>query len=372
MAVVHQHGLPLEATRVAESSHRQILDHTHQRHMEHLQEVHAQNHNEVQQMMIALSIAQSDYSRLESSAAGVTNAQAEELASLRNQSFEEISVARQKLGYAEQHAWNSERQIHMMQQEVIAHNNERARIAEPSPRQVSDIQEDKIKLLSDQMQELMSRLDRETKYRARLEAQNADLRARTEQQVHPIHIGTPPGLPDTNRESTTTERQWMPLIPPEGVASLPPERAEPNQDDGPCGGEPPRGPCDDDGDDDDDYDSNDDRRRNKDKKKKKDKGRKKSRRRRRRRSPSSHCSSTDSSDSSASSSGKGLDKKAVKKLIKALTGAASSSKDDPESDKPRVKETEKIVSPALPHTESYRNWRLRAREAVVAASDRTD
>ena len=78
VAVVHQHGLPLETTGYAKSRHRQILDSTQQRHMEHLQEVHAENYNEVQQMRIALAIAQSEYSKLESSAAGVINAQAEE------------------------------------------------------------------------------------------------------------------------------------------------------------------------------------------------------------------------------------------------------------------------------------------------------
>ena len=37
-----------------------------------------------------------------------------------------------------------------------------------------------------------------------------------------------------------------------------------------------------------------------------------------------------------------------------------------------MKEAEKIVFPAFPNPENYRNWRLRAREALVAASDRTD
>ena len=59
-------------------------------------------------MRIALAIAQSEFRRLESSAAGVTNAQAEELASLRNQSTEEISVVTQRLAFAEQHAMNSD------------------------------------------------------------------------------------------------------------------------------------------------------------------------------------------------------------------------------------------------------------------------
>ena len=75
VAVVHQHGLPLETIGYAELRHRQILYNTQQRHMEHLQEVHAENYNEVQQMRIALAIAQSEFSRLE--AAGVTNSQAQ-------------------------------------------------------------------------------------------------------------------------------------------------------------------------------------------------------------------------------------------------------------------------------------------------------
>ena len=37
-----------------------------------------------------------------------------------------------------------------------------------------------------------------------------------------------------------------------------------------------------------------------------------------------------------------------------------------------MKEAEKIVFPAFPNPKNYRNWRLKAREAVVAASDRTD
>ena len=304
---------------LAEASYRHLrrLAEIQQRRMEHLQEVHAENYNEVQQMRIALAIAQSEYTRLESSAAGVTNAQAEELASLRNQSSEEISVARQKLGYAEQHAGNSEQQIHMMQQELIAHNNERAKIAEQSrqaeaaARQASDIQDDKIKLLSNQMQELMNRLDSEVRYRARLEAENTDLKARTELPVGPIHVGSPPGLPDTNRESTYGDRIFMPPIPPEGVTLLASSQADPNQGGGPSDDEPPKGPGIDDDDDDDDSDN--DRWRNRDKKKQKkkaDKGRKKSRGRRRRRSPSSPSSSTDSSRSS--SSDKKLDKREVK------------------------------------------------------------
>ena len=136
------------------------------------------------------------------------------------------------------------------------------------------------------MQELMARLDEESRHRARLEAEHADLRAKSEFPVRLVHIGTPPGLPDTNRESTGGDRPFMPPLPPgrEGVVSLASSHIDPRKDGGPPGGEPPKGPGDDD--DGDDDDSDDDRRRRKDdKKKKKDKGRKKSRGRRRRRSP---------------------------------------------------------------------------------------
>ena len=39
---------------------------------------------------------------------------------------------------------------------------------------------------------------------------------------------------------------------------------------------------------------------------------------------------------------------------------------------PRSKKRRKSASPKFPQPESYRNWRLRVREAVVAASDRPD
>ena len=69
-------------------------------------------------------------------------------------------------------------QIHLMQQEVIAQNNECARIpdqsrqAQAAARHVHDIQEDKIKTLSD-LDERVARLDQEARHRRRLEEQNA-------------------------------------------------------------------------------------------------------------------------------------------------------------------------------------------------------
>ena len=293
-------------------------------------------------MRIAPAIAQSEFSRLESSAAGATNAQAE-FASLRNQSTEEISVTRQKLGYAEQHAMNSEQQIHLMQQEVIAHNSEHARIAEQSrqaeaaARQANDLQEDKIKILSNQMQELIA-------WTMRLDiVLDLNLRARTELSVRPVHIGTPPRLDfqtPVERVLPATDLSCHPFLRKEWsrlhqATSTPIKMGDLQV-------ESHR------------------------------KGqmtmmammtmfpttiivaakmiRKKSRGRRRRRSPSSSPSSSSSSrrSSSSSSSGGKLDKKAVKKLIKAITGAASSSKDEHDSDKPRVKEAEKNRAPCVP------------------------
>ena len=45
---------------------------------------------------------------------------------------------------------------------------------------------------------------------------------------------------------------------------------------------------------------------------------------------------------------------------------------DADHDKPKVKEAERIVIPAFPLPESYRNWRIKVREAVCVASDRPD
>ena len=104
--------------------------------------------------------------------------------------------------------------------------------------------------------------------------------------------------------------------------------------------------------------SDDDDRR---KKKRKDKKKKKKKR--------------DSSDSSSSSS-IGLSKKDLLKMLKKVTKSKKDKDNDEETEATRgrskVKEAEKIVFPKFPRSENYRNWRLRAREAVVAASDRPD
>ena len=45
---------------------------------------------------------------------------------------------------------------------------------------------------------------------------------------------------------------------------------------------------------------------------------------------------------------------------------------DQSSDKNRVKEADTVKVPAFPHAESYRNWRIRTREAVMSASTDPD
>ena len=80
----------------------------------------------------------------------------------------------------------------------------------------------------------------------------------------------------------------------------------------------------------------------------------------------------DSSDSSSS-----VDHKALFKLLKKVV-KNKKDKDDDDDDKetsknkPKVKEAEKVVLPKFPKPEQYRNWRIRVREAIVAASDSPD
>ena len=58
------------------------------------------------------------------------------------------------------------------------------------------------------------------------------------------------------------------------------------------------------------------------------------------------------------------DEKFRRRMIKFLGGSVSSKPDD----KPKVKEADTIKIPAFPLAETYRNWRIKTREAVVAAS----
>ena len=106
--------------------------------------------------------------------------------------------------------------------------------------------------------------------------------------------------------------------------------------------------------DDDDDDGSDEDKHKKDKKSKKDK----KRRKKKKRSSSSSSSSSDSSH---------VGKKGSKKDKR-----SDDEGTDGEKPKNKAKEAEKITFPKFPLPEQYRNWRIRVREAVVAASDKLD
>ena len=131
-------------------------------------------------------------------------------------------------------------------------------------------------------------------------------------------------------------------------------QAEPSKPPGLPGGGPPG---DDDGD-----DESDDKRGRRDKKDKK-KDRKTSRgrsRRRRRRDPSSSPSSSTSPTSSSSDSERSFTRKVKKALERSRTSDT------------KAKESDRILVPKFPQPENYRNWRIRVRDAIIAASAKPD
>eukprot|EP00435_Cladocopium_sp_Y103_P004154 s3956_g1.t1 len=63
------------------------------------------------------------------------------------------------------------------------------------------------------------------------------------------------------------------------------------------------------------------------------------------------------------------DEKFVRRMRKFLGGGFNMGNSD---DKPKVKEADTIKLPAIPGPETYRNWRIKTREAIVAASTNPD
>ena len=117
--------------------------------------------------------------------------------------------------------------------------------------------------------------------------------------------------------------------------------------------------------DDDDDDGSDEDKHKKDKKSKKDKKRRKKKKRR---------SSSSSSSLDSSQVGKQMLKAIMKQLKKGSKKDKRSDDEGTDGEKPKnkAKEAEKITFPKFPLPEQYRNWRIRVREAVVAASDKPD
>eukprot|EP00435_Cladocopium_sp_Y103_P058024 s217_g20.t1 len=63
------------------------------------------------------------------------------------------------------------------------------------------------------------------------------------------------------------------------------------------------------------------------------------------------------------------DEKFVRRMKKFLGGGFNTGNSD---DKPKVKEADTIKLPAIPGPETYRNWRIKTREAIAAASTNPD
>ena len=130
--------------------------------------------------------------------------------------------------------------------------------------------------------------------------------------------------------------------------------AEPSKPPGLPGGGPP-------GDDDDDGDFHDKRSRKDKKDKKKDRKTSRGRsRRRRRRDPSSSPSSSTSPTTSSSDSESSFARKVKRALERSRT-----------TDN-KAKESDRILVPKFPQPENYRNWRIRVRDAIIAASAKPD
>ena len=131
--------------------------------------------------------------------------------------------------------------------------------------------------------------------------------------------------------------------------------AEPSKPPGLPGGGPP-------GDDDEDDDFND-KRSHKNKKADKKKDRKTSRgrsRRRHRRDPSPSPSSSSSPTTSSSDSESSFARKVKRALERSRTTDH------------KAKESDRILVPKFPQPENYRNWRIRVRDAIIAASAKPD
>ena len=170
-----------------------------------------------------------------------------------------------------------------------------------------------------------------------------------------IHYGSGRPVPETSQPS-------RPIIEELGTGDKKPMHSSDADDEhflldplrppGLPGGGPPD-------DDDDDHHDKKDHKNKKDKKK----GRKTSRgrsRRRRRRDPSSSPSSSSSPTTSSSDSESSF----ARKVKRALEHSRTTDN--------KAKESDRILVPKFPQPENYRNWRIRVRDAIIAASAKPD
>ena len=170
-----------------------------------------------------------------------------------------------------------------------------------------------------------------------------------------IHYGPGPHVQKTSQSSRPTiEELGSGDKKPKHSSDADDEHflADPSKPPGLPGG----GPSDDD---DDDINDKKDRKNKKDMKKGRETSRGRSRRRRRR-DPSSSPSSSSSPTTSSSDSESSFARKVKRALERSRTTEN------------KAKESDRILVPKFPQPENYRNWRIRVRDAIIAASAKPD
>ena len=77
-------------------------------------------------------------------------------------------------------------------------------------------------------------------------------------------------------------------------------------------------------------------------------------------------SGSSSASSSPSSSSEAMNREKIRKMIKKQLRKSN------KPDSSRTKEADRVIVPKFPNPEAYRNWRIRVRDAVTAASSKPD
>ncbi|CAE7305654.1 Otud3, partial [Symbiodinium microadriaticum] len=252
---------------------------------------------------------------------------------MANQHSEEVAQMRREASEVNAKFHQAESTVN----DVVLHA-ERELAARTQAQSAADAMAGQLHHLKAEVSEFMRIHQRQSSNMSRLVRDNAALRSRLAEAA--ANVSGLQSVPGNASQYTgyVTPSQYGIFTPP-GMGDNPV---------GGGGGGPP-----DDGPDDDGDDSDDKKKSKKDKKKKK----------------------RDSSSSSSSSIG--LTKKELRRMLKKVSKSKKDKDDGTDEEEKRgrtrtPKEAEKIVFPKFPQPETYRNWRLRVREAVVAASDRPD
>ena len=258
--------------------------------------------------------------------------------SMANQHSEEISLMRHEASDAKAKLHQAESTV----QNVVQHA-ELELAARSQAQSAAEAMSGQIHHLRAEMSEFMKIHQHQSSNMTRLERDNAELRSRLADAAAGVYsIQSVPA--NASQYTGNASPSMFGISTPPGMGD--------NPGGGGGGGPPDDGPNDDGNDDDDNK-----------KKSKKDKKKMKKKR--------------DSSSSSSSSSSIGLSKKELLRMLKKVSKSKRDKNDGTDDEEKRgrtraPKEAEKIVFPKFPQPETYRNWRLRVREAVVAASDRPD